>query len=108
MIEIINQIAQYLNSLDWAYIITFILLAYAINNTKLVSWVAKMTKFKMATRYRVLFVGLLYGVLLFFIRGYAIFKIENLLQSFVFAMVFHKLLIEKIIQQVLPKNQNNQ
>lgn len=108
MIQIINQIAKYSNSLDWAYIITFILLAYAINQIKVLCWIAQITKIKIATRYRILITGLLYGILVYFIRGYTLQKIECLLQSFVFAMVFHKLLIEKIIQQVLPKNQNNQ
>ena len=101
MIEIIKQITQYINSLDWAYIITFILLVYAVNYSKLLDWFYIITKIKIQTRYRVLLVGLIYGIFLFFLRGYATEKIESLLQSFVFAMVFHKLIIDKILQQIL-------
>ena len=99
MTEIINQITHYLNSLDWAYIITFILITYALNNAKVLPWVAKVTRLHIATRYRVLIVGLLYGVFIYFLREYSIAKVECLIQSFVFAMVFHKLILEKIVAQ---------
>ena len=101
MIEIINQITHYINSLDWAYIITFILLVYAVNYSKLLDWFYNTTKIKIQTRYRVLLVGLVYGIFLFFLRDYATDKIESLLQSFVFAMVFHKLIIDRVLQQIL-------
>lgn len=101
MTQIIDQIIKYLNHLDWSYILTFILLAYAINKTSVLEWFFRVTQVKIQTRYRVLFIGVLYGIALFFIRGYSLEKVECLLQSFVFAMVFHKLLIDKIIEFVL-------
>jgi len=100
MTQIINQIIHYLNSLDWSYIFTFILLAYAINKTKILNWGFKLTRIKIPTRYRVLLVGVLYAIVLFYIRDYPLNKVECLLQSFVFAMVFHKLIIDKIIKQI--------
>ncbi|WP_346881311.1 hypothetical protein [uncultured Algibacter sp.] len=101
MIQILQQIVQYINGLDWSYIITFILLAHALNYSKVLDWLFKITKLKIQTRYRVMFIGLLYGIFLFFLRSYNTDKIETLLQSFVFAMVFHKLIIEKVLQQIL-------
>ena len=100
MIQIINQIVQYINTLDWSYILTFILLAHTMNFTKVTYWLSKLTTIKIQTRYRVVFIGLIYGVILYYLRGYSIDKIEPLLQSFVFAMVFHKLIIEKLLQLI--------
>ena len=103
MIQIINQILQYINSLDWSYIITFILLTHAINYSKVVAWIFRITKLKIQTRYRVVFIGLVYGIFLFFLRDYNSSNIEPLLQSFVFAMIFHKLILEKFMQQILKQ-----
>lgn len=101
MIQIINQIVLYINSLDWSYILTFILLTYAVNYSKVLDWIYKLTKLKIQTRYRVVLIGFIYGVFLFYLRGYSTANIEPLLQSFVFAMVFHKLIIDKILQQIV-------
>ncbi|WP_010520479.1 hypothetical protein [Aquimarina agarivorans] len=105
MIQILQQIMQYINNLDWSYIITFMLLAHMINYTKVVDWLFKVTRLKIQTRYRVLLIGLVYAMFLLYLRGYSTDKIEPLLQSFVFAMVFHKLIIEKILQQILGQKQ---
>lgn len=105
MTEIFEQMANYISSLDWAYILTFILIAYGLNHYKVTDWFYKLTNLKIRTRYRVLIIGVLYGILLYFIRGYSIKKVECLLRSFVFAMVFHKLLLEIILNKIVtPKN----
>lgn len=100
MTQIINPIIHYINSLDWSYILTFILLSFVINQPKVMEWLFKLTKVKIQTRYRVLIIGVLYGVFLYFLRGYSLLKIECLLQSFVFAIVFHKLILEKLFSQL--------
>lgn len=101
MIQIINQIIHYLNSLDWGYILTFILLAYSLNTSKVLDWFFCFTKVKFQTRYRVLLIGILYGAFLFFLRENTISDIESLLQSFVFALVFHKLILDKITSSMV-------
>ncbi len=99
---VLEHISNYLNSLDWAYILTFILIAYAINHQKVKAFITRKFGITIRTRYRVLIVGIIYAILLFFIRGYELSQVETLLQSFIFAVVFHKLLIETIIEKVLP------
>tara|TARA_R100001377_G_scaffold49580_1_gene28772 strand:+ start:587 stop:907 length:321 start_codon:yes stop_codon:yes gene_type:complete len=105
--EILQQISNYLNSLDWAYILTFIVFAYGLNHYRATDFFYEVFKIKIATRYRVFIIGLLYGIALYFIRGYQLKMIECLLQSFAFALVFHKLLLEKFLNklfQTKPKD----
>lgn len=100
MIEILHHISSYLNSLDWAYILTFIVIAYGLNHYRATDFFYEVLKIKIATRYRVFIIGLLYGIVLYFIRGYQLKMIECLLQSFAFALVFHKLLLEKFLNKL--------
>jgi len=95
--EIWNQISNYVSSLDWAYILTFIVIAYGINHHWVKEKIKNATKVKSRTRYRTAIVGLLYGTGIYFIRGYELEKVECLFQSFVFAIVFHKLIIEGMV-----------
>ena len=98
--EIWSQITNYVSSLDWAYIITFIIIAYGINNNMVKARIKKVTKVRSKTRYRVAFIGLLYAMALYFIRDYSIAKVERLFQSFVFAIVFHKFIIEGLTKYI--------
>ena len=41
-------------------------------------------------------IGFIYGLLIYYIRGYGVSDVEMLLQSFVFAMVFHKVILEEV------------
>lgn len=100
MTEILAQFIKYVNGLDWSYIFTFIVITYGLNHYKATSFFYKVFKLKIATRYRVLIIGFVYGVALYFIRGYQLRMIESLLQSFAFALVFHKLLLEKFINRL--------
>lgn len=101
--EIWNQISNYVSSLDWAYILTFIVIAYGINHSRVTKTLQKATKVKSKTRFRTAIVGLIYGVALFFIRGYELAKVECLFQSFVFAFVFHKLIIDGLVKYIGKK-----
>lgn len=100
MIEILQHISNYLNSLDWSYILTFIVIAYGLNHYRATDFFYEVFKSKIATRYRVFIIGLVYGIALYFIRGYQLKMIECLLQSFAFALVFHKLLLEKFLNRL--------
>jgi hypothetical protein len=106
--EIWNQISNYVSNLDWAYIITFIIISYGINHYWIKDKIKKTTKVKSKTRYRTVIVGVLYAVALYFIRGYELEKIESLFQSLVFALVFHQLIIDGIMgfiaKRMLPES----
>lgn len=101
--EIWSQVSTYVSSLDWAYILTFIVIAYGINHHKVTEKLRKTTRIKSKTRYRTAIVGVLYGIALYFIRGYELPKVECLFQSFVFAMVFHKLIIDGVMKYIGKK-----
>lgn len=89
---LIEYLTGYLNGLDWAYILTFILLMHGLNHYRMLQAIARFTRLKVKTRYRVLIVGAIYGGITFFLRGYSLYQVETLLQSFVFAVVFHKMI----------------
>ena len=101
--EIWNQITTYVSGLDWTYIITFIIIAYGFNHSKVKGGIKKFTGVQSKTKYRVALIGLLYGVALYFIRGYQLEKVECLFQSFVFALVFHKLILEGLTTYIGKK-----
>jgi hypothetical protein len=95
--EIISHIQNYMTSLDWSYIITFIIICYGINHYKVKEGLQKATGTETRTRYRVIIIGVLYAVGLYFLRGYNREHIENLFQSFIFALVFHKFIVEALL-----------
>ena len=101
--EIWNQITTYVSGLDWTYIITFIIISYGFNHNKVKGGIKQITHVKSKTKYRVAIIGLLYGVALYFIRGYQLEKVECLFQSFVFALVFHKLILEGLTKYIGKK-----
>jgi len=100
MTDILKHLVHYLSSLDWAYIFTFIIIAFGLNQKPVTDWLANVTGIKIKTRYRVLILGFIYGVIIYFIRDTMLHKVEMLLQSFVFALVFHKLILESIINRL--------
>ncbi|MCC6600858.1 MAG: hypothetical protein IT223_09320 [Crocinitomicaceae bacterium] len=95
--EIIAHIQSYMTSLDWQYIITFIIICYGINHYKIKEGLQKATGTQTRTRYRVIIIGVVYAVGLYFLRGYKLQQIENLFQSFIFALVFHKFIVEALL-----------
>jgi len=99
--SIIRQLTNYIESLDWGFIITFILIAYIINHSKVTATIFGWLKIKCRTRYRVAFVGILYGIVLYYLKGSSFEETNTLFQSFVFAIVFHKLIIDLLIKKVL-------
>ena len=112
MQQILNQITGYINGLDWSYIFTFIIIAYFLNQQKITGKLRKVTGICAKTRYRVAIIGVLYAILLYVIRGNDLTQIESLFTSFAFAMVFHKLVIDVVInffaKRVLPDQAGKQ
>ena len=94
--EIITQIKNYITALDWQYIITFIIICYGINHYKVKEGLQKATGTQTRTRYRVVIIGIIYGTGIYFLRGYSLKQIEILFQSFIFALVFHKFIVEAL------------
>jgi len=96
--EIALQVTGYIKTLDWAYILTFIIIGYGINSEKFTRHIKQKTNLAFRRRFRTALVGLVYAVILYFIRDYRIEQIEILFQSFVFAFVFHKLIVDGLIR----------
>lgn len=91
-----NELLNYISALDWSYILTFIIIAYGINSNRFREQLRKRTRLSWKSKYRVAITGTVYAVALYFIRDYSISMIEPLFQSFVFAVVFHELIIEGV------------
>ena len=81
-----------------AYIWSFIIIAYGFNSRSEKKHAKSTKRFRLATRYRTAFIGLLTGIGLYFLRGYQLVQVEPLLHSFVFAFVFHKLLLDGVVK----------
>ena len=103
ILEGLSHIANYIISLDWPYIITFIIITYGILHFREKNEAQAKEDFKIRTRYLVALVGIVYGIAIYFIRNYTLPQVERLFQSFVFALVFHKLLIDQFISYILRK-----
>ena len=98
-----TQILGYLSKLDWFYIITFILIGYGLNSDKVIGKVKDKLWIFSQTRYRMALVGVLYAVATYFLRGYGVDQIEKLFASFVFSIVFHKMIIDSVVSWVNMK-----
>lgn len=96
MQEILHQLSAYISALDWMYIFTFIIIAYWLNRRAQRRRYIRMSR-RLRTRNRVALVGITYGIALYFLRGYSPGDAEKLLASFVFALVFHKLILDQVL-----------
>lgn len=105
-----HQVTDYVAGLDWPYILTFTVIAYGLTHWCLKNGWKAVTRRRSRTKYRIAVVGLLYGIALFYIRGYALQKVESLLASYAFALLFHELIIEGVMRflgrNVLPDRWN--
>lgn len=100
---LIDYLTGYLKGLDWNYILTFILFMHGLNNYRVLQGISRITRIKIKTRYRVLIVGAMYGGMVYFIRGYSLSQAETLFQSFVFAVVFHKMIAGGVLDYLEEK-----
>ena len=69
----------------------------ALNSASVRITLYMWTGIQVRTRYRMLLLGLIYGTLIYFVRGYTLDTVEILFQSFLFALVFHKLLVQRLM-----------
>lgn len=97
---IIEKLSDYVLSLDWTYMITLMMICFGIERQMVKDKLKQWTKVSVKRRYRVSFVGGLYGAVVYLLRDYGIGSIERLFQSFVFVQVFYKLLLEEIMEFV--------
>jgi hypothetical protein len=105
---ILDVLENYIMALDWPYIFTLIILCYGFNHVAVRRRLFSTTGKKLRTRYRVLLVGLAYGMLVFFIRGGQAWQLEGLLQSFIFTLVFYQMIVQGFVYWLsrhgLPKD----
>lgn len=95
--DIVGQISGYVTGLDWSYILTFIIIAYGFNHGRVRNKIKGYTRLTTKRRYRITIVGALYAIIIYFIRDYQLFQVEVLFRSFIFSIVFHKLIIDGVI-----------
>lgn len=100
---VLQQFTNFMNSLDWVYIFSFILITYVLQYYKVPEFIGSGLGIKLQKKYQVLLIGLVYAVIVFFVRGYEVSKVLCLFISFFFATVFHKFLLEVIFEKYLPK-----
>ena len=98
--DIMNIVLAYFSRLDWTYILTFILIAAFLKRDGAISWLPEWIRnpmMKVPVTWRVLLLGIVYGGLLYWLRGYhGRAPVENMISSLVFAMVFHGTIIQYI------------
>ncbi|TPN87120.1 MULTISPECIES: hypothetical protein [Aquimarina] len=100
---VLEQFTSFLNSLDWAYIFSFMLITYVINYYKIPEFIGKGLGIKLRNRYQVLIIAFIYAVIVFFIRGYDLSKVLCLFISFLFATAFYKFLLQVVVERFMPK-----
>jgi len=114
MEQLIDILDKYVLSLDWVYIITLILISALLTNDnslkkfgiKTPNWMLNIPK-----GWRVVTVGCVYGAFLYWLRDYHKQDVERMLQSLVFTLVFHQLIIKVAIDRfmnwltITPKNE---
>ncbi len=106
-----GKILLYINNLDWAYILTLIALSYFVTrdgvltkgNFGRIGWVNRIRPalLSIPEAWRVFILGITYGFFLKFLRNYhGKDWVENMFNSLVFAMVFHKLFLNKLLSKL--------
>lgn len=100
---VLEQFTIFLNSLDWAYIFSFMLITYLLNYYKVPEFIGRGLGIKLRNRYQVLIIGFIYAVIVFFIRGYELSKVLCLFISFLFATAFYKFILQVIVERFIPE-----
>ena len=107
MTEILEIIWNYLSSLDWVFILTYILLCSLVTRDGIVSWLPdtlRVPLIKVSKTWRVLLVGIVYAGITYWIRGYTgRAPVENLASSLIFTLVFHKAILQLLYRYIDKK-----
>ena len=99
--EGLQSIIPFLGSLEWTYIISFIILCYTWQSLVPVNdW--KILK-KIKKRYQVALLGILYAPIHYLIWDLERDQIGALFSSFLVSFAFHKLLVDVIIGAIKQK-----
>jgi hypothetical protein len=121
METIINALTDYLNKLDWTYIFTLMLISHFVIKDSMFKWWKEIKKmgflykllntiryifFAIPKSVRVFIVGVIYAIIIYKGKGYTTYEeAENLFICLTFTMVFHKMLIQKIEEALLPNKE---
>ena len=100
---VLTQFTNFMNALDWFYIFSFILITYVIQYYQIPQFIGRGLELQLKNRYQVLLIGVVYAILVFFMRDYDVKGIGTLIISFFFATVFHKFLLEVLLERIVPK-----
>lgn len=105
--RILNQFGHYINHLDWGYIFTFIIMAYAFKKVDSRSRIRKWVPKQIPIKWGPFIFGLLYACALFFVRERTFEGAEMLFKSFIFAVAFQHTILEKFFS-LLENNNSHQ
>lgn len=108
MIDTIFAAAQhYIENLDWTYMMSFMFIAHFLAKDSIVNWMPFKVKGilkRVPMSWRVILIGLFYGAFVYWVREYQGREgVEKIVQSLSFAVIFHKLLLNKIIKKLTKK-----
>lgn len=95
---LLNGLMDMAGKLDFSFIIPFVLIAHLVNSLPVRTRLKQLTGTASRTRYRTAITGIVYGTVLYFLRGYDLSHIEPLIFSFIFTLVFHKLLLDELFK----------
>jgi hypothetical protein len=97
-------LSHYFSMLDWAYIITFNLIAHYMTKDERVKdmpFDIRGILIRIPVSWRVLIVGILYGSFVYWIRGYQGKEgVETMMQSLIATMACHKLFLAYILKKL--------
>ena len=112
----LEKFSEYMGNLDWPYIITLIIISHFISQDDIIikgkistnKFISKIRPFLLSIprAWRVFLIGIIYGLFIYWVRSYSNKEpIEVIFQSLIFAMISHKLLLEKIMNRYLSKDE---
>lgn len=104
--RILNHFGYYMNQLDWGYIFTFFIMAYAFNKMSTKNKIKNRIPPRISLKWFPVIFGLLYACLLFFIRDCNFIEIEMLFKSFIFSIAFQHIVLKKFFSLLEDNNVN--
>lgn len=100
----LQLISDYLTStINWGFVFNFISMGFVISTDFVQKLLAKVLPFKIKTRHQMLVTGVSYLLFVFFKEGAKTETLSVLIQSLLFAFVFHKMLVEQIAGFVMKQ-----
>jgi hypothetical protein len=98
-----EALKHYSSQLDWGYIFTLIIIAHYLTKDEIIKdlpFSIRGILVRIPTTWRVIIIGCIYGVFVYYIRGYKEREgVEMIVQSLFFSIVAHKLFLANIIKK---------